>query len=997
MPRITAILFFAIAPFFLGAQDLDQLQEEIEDAMSKKEWKEASEQIEYCLNHYDLDELTRASLTHNLGFCLLEQQDFIGSKYYLQNALQFKYSLHNEKNGDYAKTAQLLGDLSLKIGQFDKAKRYFLEAQFLYNQFLGARSDENVDALVSLGQYAEVVGDFEGAHMYFDSALEISRSIHHAQSPEFANVNNHIGRVYVKNGDLQNAEKFLLRANGIYHDLGEEYTLDYIESLENLAILFQHKGDFGQSEKLLLRIEREKRELSTVSEELLLETLNDLGILYHELRDYTKSKKYFEEVYKISKKHLGKEHRYYATAINNLAAIAKEEGQLAAAERLLLEATDIFERIYGMDHPKYANALNNLASVERVMGAYIAAESHYQEVLKIDRIIYGENHPEYATALTNLGILYSAMERNSSAGICYNQALEIRRKALGVNHPAYAKSLENLGMYYYALNQFPKAEQYLREAIDIQLSQIRSIFPSFTQQERAQFYSIMKADMERYSFVASQMLDEQPELIQNILNYQIITKGILFSSSEKVHNMILNSTDERLIREYNRWTDATLRLAGLYQLGEERLRKYGIDLKEEEQEVERMEKSLMYQSEEFANLFVPEQIDWRAIRRSLKEDQVLVEIVRFREFASQQTDESEIFGFTDKVHYLYIVVKPDTYTNPEYVIVDNGAALEVKGFSMYSNSVQYQLDLRASYINYWKAVDDLLGSPKNVLVSPDGVYFRMNLNLLKTSKKHFLIDKYFTSYVTSSRDLYVNRNDLVNVGQTALLLGNPTFGKDRQQKLDLVNLPGAEKEVHDIGDQLSLSGWEVNVMKNEQATESRLKATFNPSVLHIATHGYFSDSDPVLSSVTPGNDPMFKSGLFLTGALDAYKNYREGIFQDSNNDGILSAYEASNLHLQKTHLVVLSACETSLGDIESGEGVYGLQRAMMVAGAKNLITSMTKVDDQATQVLMAIFYEEYIKTDNVALSLERAQLKLREKFPDPRIWGAFLLTGTGFL
>lgn len=995
MLRISAIIFFIIASFFSAAQSIDQIQDQIEEQMSNEEWEAAAERIEYCLSHFDLDGATRAALTHNLGYCLLESQDFIGAKYYLQNALQLKFSFYKEKNADYALTAKLLGDLSLQIGEFDKAERYFLESQFLFANDLGLYTDENVEALVALGQYAEVVGDFEGAHLYFDSALTLSSQIHPGNSPEFANVNNHIGRVFVKNGDLQNAETFLLRANTIYHDLGDDYSIEFIESLENLAILYQHKGDFSQSEKLLLRIEGEKRQLSNISEELLLETLNDLGILYHELKDFVKSKRYFEEVYKISKKQLGKDHRYYATAINNLAAIAKEEGEYAAAERLLLEATDIFEKIYGMDHPKYANALNNLASVERVMGAYLAAESHYQEVLKIDKIIYGENHPEYATALTNLGILYSAMERNSTAGVCYTQALEIRRKTLGINHPSYGKSLENLGMYYYALNQLPKAERYLREAIDIQLDQLKSIFPSFTQQERARFYGNIKADMERYTFVASRMLGERPELIQNILNYQIITKGILFSSSEKVHNMILNSTDQELIRDYNRWTDATLRLAGLYQLGEDRLRRYGIDLKEEEAKVEQMEKSLMFQSREFASLFVPEQVDWRAIRRSLKEGQTLVEIVRFREFASQQTDESEIFGFTDKIHYLYIVLKPDTFVNPEYVMVDNGAALEVKGFSLYSNSVQYEYELRSSYMNYWKAVDEILGKPKNVLVSPDGIYFKMNLNLLKVSKKEFLIDKYYVSNLTSSRDLYVNRNDLQKENHNALLMGNPSYGDDKRSRMELPNLPGAEMEVQEIGSLLSSCGWIVNVIKNADATEAKLKATLNPSILHIATHGYFSDSDPVLSKVTPGNNPMFKSGLFLSGALNSYAHYRQGEFQDSNNDGILSAYEASNLHLQKTRLVVLSACETSLGDLETGEGVYGLQRAMMVAGARNLITSMTKVDDRATQYLMTAFYEEFLKTDNVALSLERAQLKLREKYPDPRVWGAFLLTGTG--
>lgn len=994
MPRITAFLFYALTCIQLFGQDFDQLRQQVDEHMTQREWSLASDKLEFCLSNFELNSITRANLVHNLGYCLLESQDYLGAKFYLETALQQKFSIYNSKNAEYASTAQLLGDLSLRIGYFEKAKAYFEDAQVLFNNYLGTYSDENVEALISRGQYEEVIGDFVQAHIYFDSALHISERIHRTKSPEYANVANHIGRIYVKNGDLKNAEVYLLEANKIYLELGN-YTLEYIESLENLAVLYQHKGDFNQSEKLLLNIEKEKRELSNVSQELLLETLNDLGILYHELNDFPKSKTYFEEVYKISKDHLGEDHKYYATAINNLAAIAKQEGNLEVAERLLMEATDIFENIYGADHPKYANALNNLAAVEREMGALIASESHYQKVLKIDKMIFGEQHPEYATALTNLGILYSTMGRNSSAGLCYQQALEIRKRSLGRNHPAFGKSLENLGMYYYSQGNLERAESYLREAIDIQLEQIKSIFPGFTQSERSRFYTTIKADLERYTFIVSEMLETNPELIQNIFNYQVATKGILFSSSEKVHNLILNSTDQHLIDEYNKWSNATVRLAGLYQLGEEKLRNYGIDLKKEEAQVEQMEKSLMFQSSDFAGMFASDEVDWRTIRRSLGDDQVLVEIVRFREFASQQSDQAEVFGFTDKVHYLYIILKPDTYDNPDYVLVENGAALEVKGFSLYSHSVKYEYDLRASYVNYWEEVDEKIGSTKKVMVSPDGVYFKMNLNLLKTSKKDYLIDKYYVSYLTSPRDLYQARKAVNPENDFAILVGNPSFGGHKELSLKLANLPGAELEVNEIASKLSTGGWKVNVSQNEQATEARLKTARNPTILHIATHGYFSDSDPILSRITPGNNPMFKSGLFLSGALNSYANYLQGEFQDSGDDGILSAYEASNLNLQNTRLVVLSACETALGEIESGEGVYGLQRAMMVAGAKNLITSMTKVEDEATQYLMALFYEEFIKTNDVTKALEHAQVILRQKYPDPRIWGAFLLTGTG--
>ncbi len=220
-------------------------------------------------------------------------------------------------------------------------------------------------------------------------------------------------------------------------------------------------------------------------------------------------------------------------------------------------------------------------------------------------------------------------------------------------------------------------------------------------------------------------------------------------------------------------------------------------------------------------------------------------------------------------------------------------------------------------------------------------------------------------------------------------------------------MPGSKAEVDQIEKILTQKGWEVHSLTGERALEGNLKETYRPKILHIATHGYFEKKE------NEESNPLLHSGLLLAGAESALNGQR----QESLDDGILTAYEAMNLNLDNTDLVVLSACETRLGEIKNGEGVYGLQRAFKVAGAKSIIMSLWKVDDEATQELMVSFYKHWLSptqpprrggaNTNAAISppprgglggakrsaFLKAQKELKAKYPEPYYWGAFVMVG----
>jgi CHAT domain-containing protein len=202
------------------------------------------------------------------------------------------------------------------------------------------------------------------------------------------------------------------------------------------------------------------------------------------------------------------------------------------------------------------------------------------------------------------------------------------------------------------------------------------------------------------------------------------------------------------------------------------------------------------------------------------------------------------------------------------------------------------------------------------------------------------------------------------------------------------SLPGSHTEVVNIQEILKSKGWTLEVFLKKTATEQNLKNVHSPGILHIATHGFFS-TDQVRLSENVKKDFLFYSGLILSGAN---KNLKEET-EPFHDDGIVTAYEVMNLDLAGTDLVVLSACETGLGKIENGEGVYGLQRSFLQAGARNILISLWKVDDQVTQELMIKFYQYLFQGKPFREALKAAQLDQLRKANNPENWGGFVMVG----
>jgi CHAT domain-containing protein len=571
---------------------------------------------------------------------------------------------------------------------------------------------------------------------------------------------------------------------------------------------------------------------------------------------------------------------------------------------------------------------------------------------------------------------------------------------LSLNHEIFSlaetKILRTKAMYFWNLGLIDSTSLVFEKLLNSYEHNIRKNFPSMSEYEREQFYITLKADFDLFnSFVAAELkTDNNNSRLHEILyNTQLFTKALLLNEITKTKKYILSSHDQNLIAKFNEWEQAKDRIAYLHY----NHKGAGAEIAELEQRINTLEKEINEKSSFFTKS--NEEVRWQQIRDKLKEGEVAVEIIRtksFHPYPVGDTTKGLGFTFTDSVNYIFLFVKPD-FSAPQAFLLKNANFLEGRYLTFYRNCIRYQLTDRLSWQQFWKPLHDRLKGCTQLYLSADGVYNQINLNVLQNPQsEQYVLDEINLVLVTNTKDLLLPPNNKVRA--TARLYGRPAYlnsdkkGIDRKDQDSVGNstltdftqhnfadLPGTEKEIESIASLLASHQWKTNVFLFDSASEENLKLISSSDVLHIATHGFFLvDEGQHVNS-------MIRSGIVLSGVNNPSQNASE--------DGILTAYEATNLSLDSSQLVVLSACETGLGEVKNGEGVYGLQRGLKVAGAKNILMSLWKVEDEATAQLMTDFYKDWLSGTDIHLAFKQAQLHLREKYQSPYYWGAFILLG----
>jgi CHAT domain-containing protein len=836
--------------------------------------------------------------------------------------------------------------------------------------------EENARLNLSMGQSAYASGRYMFAAKRLSAARGYFEKAGMTRDLSYLKTIASEGLLYTSMGRFSQAEKFTAKALELREENLGETNMAVAASLNNYAVLHYNQGLYNESEKEFNRsvsvVETNKQQ-SAMAYAILL---NNQAILYQSMGRYEQAVNLLKKALQLAGQLEVSKAKNHLKFFSNLALLYQQMGKYAEAEEIYRGLEKRLER----GKPEFANFLNNVAILAMLMKKEDRVEQMLTQSAEIYRSTMTENSPAYAKVISDLGNFYRYKNRYAEAEPLLQQAMQIREETLGDNHPLFVQSQEDMAILKWKKKDLPGAWTIYQPVMEKSLDFINRYFPPMSEAEKTKYWDLIAPRFERFYNFAIEYAVTNKSILTDLFEYRLATKGLLLNSTRKVSESIVNSGNEELIGDYIAWLDAKEQLTAFYAYSKEDLKEQSINVDSLERATNAMEKGLSERSKEFSQFFFTSKTKYQDVQKELKNDDALIEMIRLRNFEQVFTDQSRYAAL--------IVTRSDP--QPRLVLFNNGTDMEGKLAKNYRVLIKNKANDDQSYTHYWSPLEGEVKGKKNIWFSPDGVFNQVNLNTLKKAGGDYLINEYDIILIGNPRDLVTGKSKTgIGSAKKATLVGFPDYGTGV-----IVQLPGTKTEVDAINKLLKSSGFQVSELVQRDATETNLKSSKKVSILHIATHGYFlkdveKTSWPIGVHADYAKDNvLLRSGLMLTGASEADKHV-PGL--DSSNNGIMTSYEAMNLDLKGTGLVVLSACETGLGEVKAGEGVYGLQRAFLVAGAEAIIMSLWKVDDQATQQLMNNFYANWVKSNDRQKAFKLAQQQMMTKYKEPLYWGAFVM------
>jgi CHAT domain-containing protein/Tfp pilus assembly protein PilF len=871
---------------------------------------------------------------------------------------------------------------------------------------------------------------YDQARRLGEHALEIRERVLGPEHPDVVPSLYDLANLCWIKGDYAKAESFYQRALTISEKALRPAHPDVSDSLNNLANLHFIKGEYAKAEQFYQHILTIGEKALGLEHPEVARYLNSLATLYHVRGSYAKAEQLYQRALSIGEKAQGPDHPDVAYSLTNLGTIYRERGNYVKAEQFLQRALIIRQKVLKPEHPRVAVLLTDLANLYTDSGDYAKAEPLYQRALPIMEKSLGTEHPSVAASLFGLALFYYRKSDYARAEPLYRRALTSWEKIFGAEHPKVAASLNNLAMLYAAKGDIAQAVAFLSRASAIDERNFAHNLAAGSERQKLAYLSLFAQGTDFTLSLQSRTARNDPRALDLAFTTLLRRKGRGLDAMTNIIATLRRHATPEDQKLFDELADARSRLAALTFKGAEVANPniYRTLVGPLEDEVEKLESKLSSRSAEFRAQSQP--VTLAAVQAALSAGSALVEIAFFTP-QEPRTKKSKPPRYL--AYLLTAQGQPKWVDLGEAAPIDRAVDAWRKALRNPNRTAVKRL-ARAVDEKVMRPVRSLLdqmpGKMRRLLIAPDGSLNLIPFAALVDERNRYLVERYSISYLSSGRDLLRLQSSETSKNPP-LVVANPLFGsveavakradqnsanspagdqadnqgpaQNNPREVFFQALPGTRREALAIKALLP----EASLLLREEATEAAVKQAHAPSILHIATHGFFLDdqeppppdtrgfstdgrlriSDPrIMKWVAKIENPLLRSGLALAGV----NQHRGG-----DDDGLLTALEAASLDLWGTKLVVLSACDTGVGKVKNGEGVYGLRRALVLAGSQTQVISLWPVSDRETRGLMAGYYRRLQKGEGRGEALRQIQLEMLKdtKLRHPYYWASFIQAG----
>jgi CHAT domain-containing protein/tetratricopeptide (TPR) repeat protein len=958
-----------------------------------------------------------------LGSCIQKMGDGVAAEALYRRALSTAddgYRLHVLNN---------LSNLLLGQGRVEEAASGF--------EHLLAEHERRASTGVELGRTLNALGEVRRAQARYaeaealgTQALRIRRAALGDRHPDVAETLSNLALLYRDLGDTDRAARHAEEGLAVLEaTVGQEHPM-FSTLLANLALIRLTSGDHASAEPLYRLAAALVAARDGEDHPDFAVLLSQLGLLYESMLDFGKAEVFFHRSMDIKAAALNATHPSLLRSGFHLANLYVEMGRAKDALEVARRLSASVSASNDVDPRTRAMALGLLGSALHSAGELDAAESTLLRALEEKRAILGARHLSCAVTLNNLAELAAARGRVEGVEVQYREAIAIAANARApAEQVAY---LMNLAGFLASNGQWREAHAVASRSIDLEDEVIAKTLAVASERQRLSYLAMARARLSiRLSIVLGQApLDDVT--IASLVEMVLKRKGIALETSALQQAAVLGTDRPDLRPLLGELAGVRARLAqwelhdgegeGSVELSEHAVEVRGVaaTLTQRDRAVAVLKERCEHLESELSRA-MPE-LHHDSLRCSLVDvtaalppRSALVELVRVTpvDFSASRVG----YGEPLPPRYLAFVVRADGATGARMVDLGDADALDqlVMEFRQGMDeevSPDDDCDLRLR-VAAFDPIRPYLDGVEHILISPDGELSRIPFEALPGDEGlGHLLDTYLVSYLSVGREVMRFIRAPAEVANPPLVVAAPDYDlrdgstatKPAQEtastlvieQLRFEALAGTVAEGKDIAAVLG-----VEPCLGAEALKTRIKNCRSPHILHIATHGFFLEVEPPAQPRdavgrgtawlnAPAGDPLLRAGLALAGVNSVIAGFP---VPSDVGDGILTAYDVLSIDLHRTELVVLSACETGLGQVMSGEGVFGLRRTFAVAGARSLVMSLWKVPDAETGVFMGLFYRRLLNGVPRAQALRETQLELRGRFEDPFVWAAFICQG----